>query len=151
MFVGACWHHIYGGKRHDDRPTWYFLGKMQNLFTYELTRSAIFCQHATLALLWATVFPLAVICILNFSYEFIMMHCSSWVKYTALARIILHKGESNDAINAPFMWTRIEPKYNKSYQIKWIGSLYKSSLRPSIKMLLTWLTLNQPQQGHEQY
>ena len=60
MFVGACWHHIYGGKRHDDRPR-YFLDNMQNLFTYELTRSAIFCQHATLAILWATVFPLAVI------------------------------------------------------------------------------------------
>jgi hypothetical protein len=40
MFVGACWHHIYGGKRHDD--TWYFLDNMQNLFTYELTRPAIF-------------------------------------------------------------------------------------------------------------
>ena len=43
MFVGACWHHIYGGKRHD--YTLYFLDNMQNLFTYELTRSAIFARH----------------------------------------------------------------------------------------------------------
>ena len=66
MFVGACWHHIYGGKRHDD--TQYFLDNMQNLFTYELTRSAILCQHATLAILWATVLPImAVMWTLNSS------------------------------------------------------------------------------------
>ena len=39
---------------------------MQNHFTYEITRSAIFCQHATLAILWATVFPLAV---MNLNFE----------------------------------------------------------------------------------
>ena len=31
--------------------------------------------------------------------------------------IILHKGESNDAINAPFMWTRIEPKAENLVQL----------------------------------
>ena len=39
------------------------------------------------------------------------------MKYTALARFILHKGESNDARNAPFMWTRIEPKAENLVQL----------------------------------
>ena len=64
-----------------------FLDNMQNHFIYELTQSAIFCQHATLAILWATVFPLAVIWTLN------------------------------DARNAPFMWTRIEPKAENLVQL----------------------------------
>ena len=39
------------------------------------------------------------------------------MKYTALARFILHKGESNDARNAPFIWTRIEPKAENLVQL----------------------------------
>ena len=87
--------------------------------SYAFTESAIFCQHASLALLGATVLPLAVICFLNSSYEFIITTCSSWVTYTARVRSVRSIASRWMTLGyALFMWTRIETKAeNLAWQI----------------------------------
>ena len=91
--------------------------------SYAFTESAIFCQHASLALLWATVLPLAVICFFNSSYEFIITTCSSWVTYIARVRSVRSIASRWMTLGyALFMWTRIETKAeNLAWQIyfKW--------------------------------
>ena len=91
--------------------------------SYAFTESAIFCQHASLALLGATVLPLAVICFLNSSYEFIITTCSSWVTYIARVRSVRSIASRWMTLGyALFMWTRIETKAeNLAWQIyfKW--------------------------------
>ena len=98
------------------------LGLMANNSS-AFTEFAIFCQHASLALLWATVLPLAVNCFLNSSYEFIITTCSSWVTYIAPVRSVGSIASRWITLGyALYMWTRIETKAeNLAWQIyfKW--------------------------------